>query len=433
MKDRQKDIELAVETDMRFLPLVMSFAESTSRAFGLDDKDALKLTLASEEIFTYLCGMTQDPGVLTLKMSNGVYYALLKFVFEGIDFDPRAFNITADTPLDEKLEEMGLLIASRLVERLSIFRNAMEGTGFVIVKEKSYPEAGPFESEGVPSSEGLSIRKPDAEELRVLARSIIGRCDASSYPQDFRYPGKVVDMVESAEYEGLVATDKKGRIAGGILWRYSGTRMVESYGPYLFLEKDRAGPAEELVKGLISAVAKSEAVCLFCRYATGELPTGYFEHLGSVDFVRDKNVRAPWQFFFRQLKEDPGCRVYAHPGMEEFLKGQYRRHFLAREITPVSYEGERRNPHSVFAVHFQRGQGLVTLTPLWDGADTLENLKKHVDVLRGEGIANIFFEIDLGHGWQARLYPVIEACGFEPCLVVPYGGRADTAIFCLRG
>ena len=78
---------------------------------------------------------------------------------------------------------------------------------------------------------------------------------------------------------------------------------------------------------------------------------------------------------------------------------------------------------------FLRNQNLVVLTPLWDGADARENLARHVDVLKGEGVENILLMIDLGHGWQARLYPVIEACGFRPALLMPYRGKADVVFF----
>ena len=119
--------------------------------------------------------------------------------------------------------------------------------------------------------------------------------------------------------------------------------------------------------------------------------------------------------------------------MEEFLRKEYRRHFLAREIVPVLSEGERQNPHSVFGTTFLPNQNLVMLTPLWDGADARENLKRHIDVLRNEGIENILLTIDLGHGWQARLYPVIEASGFTASLLMPYRGKADVVFFTLRG
>jgi hypothetical protein len=290
----------------------------------------------------------------------------------------------------------------------------------------------PWKGEEAPGKDGLSLGRPDAENLKVFVRSIAGRYDPFIYPQDFRYPGKVVDMVESGEYGVLVATDRKGRIAGGMVWRSSGPSMIECYGPYVFVEDGRRKVGEELVTGLISAIGRSEAVCLMNRYSTEDLPQGYFEELGTIDFVSNGEKR-PWHFLFRQLKEDPGCRVYADAGMEEFLNSQYKRHFLAREIVPVRYEGEKQNAHSVFGASFQHSQNLVVLSPLWDGADARENLARHIDALRSEGIANILFRIDLGYGWHARLYPVIEANGFVPAIIIPYRGKADYVFFTLRG
>jgi len=71
--------------------------------------------------------------------------------------------------------------------------------------------------------------------------------------------------------------------------------------------------------------------------------------------------------------------------MEDFLKSQYKKHFLARQIVPVAYEGERQNPHSVFGAAFQQNQDLVVLLPLWDGADARENLARHMQALVGKG------------------------------------------------
>ena len=433
MRDRQADIALTLKTDLKFLPLAVSFAESSARIFGLDEKDALKLGLASEEVFAYLCRMTREPAPVRLIMMGGYYYARLEIAFEGIDFDPRAFNITADVPPDDEgMEEMGLVIAARSVDRMSIFHNAMEGTGFTLTKEKTYPEGQAGEAPDKPAPDSLSYGVPGPEDLKALARSIVGRYDPFVYLQDLRYPGKVVDMVASGEFSAIAATDPKGRIAGGMFWRYAETSMIECYGPYIFVEEGRSDVAERLITGVISAVARSEAVFLMNRYATEDLPDGYFEELGTIDFVHNGGKR-PWRFLFRQLKEDPGCKVYAHAGMEEFLRKEYRRHFLAREIVPVLSEGERRNPHSVFGTTFLPNQNLVMLTPLWDGADARENLKRHIDVLRNEGIENILLTIDLGHGWQARLYPVTEATGFTASLLMPYRGKADVVFFTLRG
>jgi hypothetical protein len=115
MQDRKADIVLSVGTDIKFLPLVLSFTESSSRIFGLEDRDALKLTLASEEMFAYLCGMTGEARPVTLTMENGFYYALLRFAFDNIDFDPRAFNLTASVSPDE--EGLGEMASHRVAFR----------------------------------------------------------------------------------------------------------------------------------------------------------------------------------------------------------------------------------------------------------------------------------------------------------------------------
>ena len=38
-----------------FLPVVMAFVEQSSLALGLEKPEALKMTLASEELFLHLC------------------------------------------------------------------------------------------------------------------------------------------------------------------------------------------------------------------------------------------------------------------------------------------------------------------------------------------------------------------------------------------
>ena len=129
------------------------------------------------------------------------------------------------------------------------------------------------------------------------------------------------------------------------------------------------------------------------------------------------------------LGEDPGSEVWAHPDLEPFLRDTYRRHAFAREIRLTESQGEKRQPHSVFAVKFERAAGLVTVRPLWDGEDAKETLAEHVRVLQKDGIANIFFRMDLGRAWQANLTPALLANGFSPNLVIPYGGKGDLAIF----
>jgi anti-sigma regulatory factor (Ser/Thr protein kinase) len=435
MKDQSEQVSLKVRLNPDFLRLVTSFAEESAKAFGLNTADALKLTLACEEIFAYLCRAGRTDETITIEAANGGYYVQVKFSFKARDFNPRAFNLTSSVSFEDtaSLEEMGLLIASRAVERFYIAEEPQQGFGLVLIKEKSYPELADLKAPQINPIKNFSIRTPNPDTLKLFVRLVTAHYQGHLYPQAFLIPGKVVDMVASAEYGAKVAIDEKGQIGGGILWRWVGTKTVESFGPYLFQKPNGLGLSEALTDACLGEIAKTEAIGLISRYSTSELPKGYFESLGSIDLLQPDGSMMPWPLYFRQLHEDLGCQVWAHPVLEDFLRAEYSRLFFAREIRSTRYGGEQRSAHSVFAPQFDRTNRQVTLRAIWDGADASENLSQHLKVLKAERLPNIFFEVDLGHAWQANLSQILIDSGFRPRLILPYGGEADVVVFQYQG
>jgi anti-sigma regulatory factor (Ser/Thr protein kinase) len=435
-----KDMEnasLKIYLNPIFTTLTTSFVEESAKAFGLGQADALKLTLACEEIFTYLCriGMADKP--VLIEAANGVYFVELKILFDVAPFDPVAFNLTAHISLDDEsgLEDMGLLIASRSVERFSFFHDPKEGTGIILIKEKTYPEITDSKRSEVKPLKKFTIKTPGPEVLKLFAHQIVSFYSGYPYPPDFSFPGKLVDMVASGEYNVLLAVDDSGTIGGGIIWwsqHIDRRRTVECFGPYLFNQLPESGMAESLADALIGIVAKTDMVCLINVYATPELPKQYFEPLGLIDYYKSDGTIMPWQCYYRFLREDVGCQVWANPDLEQFLQEQYRSLSFARKITLVKYGGEARSPHSVFITHFIRTRHMAVLRPVWDGADASKNLEKHILTLKNEGIRSILFEIDTGHAWQANLTPILLENGFTPRLILPYAGKADVVIFQYR-
>jgi anti-sigma regulatory factor (Ser/Thr protein kinase) len=435
MKDQAGQVFLKVRLNPDFLRLVTSFAEESAKAFGSSAPDALKLTLASEEIFAYLCRAGRTDETITIEAADGGYYVQVKFSFTTRDFNPRAFNLTSSIFLEdtESLEEMGLLIASRSVDRFYVAEDPQRGFGLVLVKEKSYPELGDIEVPQINPIKNFSLRTPHPDTLKLFVRLITAHYPSHLYPPAFLIPGKVVDMVASAEYGAKVAVDEKGQIGGGILWHRVGTKTVESFGPYLFQKPDGLGLSEALTDACLGEIAKTEAIGLISRYSTPELPKGYFESLGSIDLLQPDGSVMPWPLYFRQLHEDLGCQVWAHPVLEDFLRAEYKRLFFAREIRSTRYGGEQRPTYSVFAPQFDRTNRQITLRAMWDGKDALDNLSRHLKVLKAERLPNIFFEVDLGHAWQANLSQILVDSGFQPQLILPYGGEADVVVFQYRG
>jgi anti-sigma regulatory factor (Ser/Thr protein kinase) len=430
MKDHTNEVSLTISSDRQFLPLAMSFTEASAKAFGLEKTDALKLTLACEETFTYICSICKETKSLVMKATNGLYYVGVQFLFRAADFDPGAFNLTAQaSPEDEKgLDEMGLIIASRSVERFQI-SHSPEGVSLVLIKEKSYLQMPEITMPELKPLKDFTITSPDPGTLKLFAGQIVHSYPDHLYPRDFHFPGKLVDMVASGEYGAAVAISKEGLTGGGVAWFRSSGKMVEVFGPYLFDQPPRSSAAERLIDAVVEGLAKTDTLFLIVMYATPELPAGYFEPLGTIDIFKKGSPPAAITVYCRQLKEDPGSTVWFHPEIEEFLKKEYRRLYFARYMKPTESAGEARPEHSVFAARFVKAQNTVILNAIWDGVDFADNLDRHISTLSGEGIPNIFFEIDLAYAWQANLIPSLLGREFIPRLVLPYAGEGDVVLF----
>ncbi len=424
-------VSLKIHLGMTYFTLAMSFVEESAKAFGMCDADVLKLRLACEEIFMYLSESDQSGKDISIEAENGFYYTGIKFLFDGRKFDPHAFNITSKPSLDDEtgLKEIGLIIASRFVDKLYMLFNAQEGFGIGIVNEKTYPESSDFEIPPINPLTKYAVKTPDGETLKLFARQVPPHYPQHLYPADFLYPGKMADMIASGRYRALVAADERAGAAGGLIWRVAGSKTVQMFGPYLFNQPKEYGMAEELIDRLIMAIAKTDAICLLNIYATPEMPPGYFELLGAIDYILPDGQKQTWPYYYRQLREDPGAYVWAHPSLKPFLSDEYKRLAFPRDIVPAGNDGEKRPVHAVISPRFDRTQNLVRLRAIWDGTDFSNILGEHVKLLKGEGLSNILFELDCAQAWQANLAPILMEHGFKPRLILPYAGKADIVVF----
>lgn len=425
----RSELTLSLRPDPEFLPLATTFVEQAALVFGLGREEALSLTVATEEIFTYLCeGMSSDEP-LVMTCSSGGYYVTEEFRFAARHFDMRAFNLTARASFDDDAAapETGLLIASRMVDR---FRFAGNGAGLTLtlVKEKAYPQAADVQAPSAQPLKDYSVRAPQPEELKLFVLLVNAHYPPELAPASFAFPGKIVDMVACGEFVPEIAVDEAGRIGGGIVRHWDGMRLVEFFGPYVFNQPAGSPMARDLVDACINAIARTSAVGLITRYPTPELPEEYFERLGSLMLLRTDGVRE-FTAFYRHLQEDAGATVWAHPSIEAFLKAEYRRLAFAREILPVRDDGELSSPFSVLSAEFDRGGQRVTLRPIWWGGDAADLVAAHVDVLTREHVGGLLFEMDLGKPWQCHFAPALLKCGFVPRLVLPYAGRGDLVVF----
>lgn len=428
-------LEIVIPLGSEFAGLLTGFVEEGSRALGLGSKEALKITLAAEEVFAYLAQLPEAHKNISVRLMGGGYYVKAEFVFPRQDIDLHYFNLTAKFTHGEEspLEQLGLLIASRSVERFNLRDQGETQFSLELIKEKAYPSPGTEEPLAIESLANFRVEEAAPEQVKLLALLFSQHYPPHSYPSNFAIPGKLADMVAGGEYQAMVALGERGQIGGAMLWRHGEQSDVHAYGPYLFGQPQGSNMGESLVDACLGRVAKTPALSLICRYATNELPIEYFELLGDLDYRLPDGSCSPWHHYYRQLQEDQGLSVWCHPLLAGFLGHQYKRLFLARDLHLMEHAGERRPDHSVFGVHFDRSQGHVTLVCIWDGRDAGDNLARHVELLTEEGLANVFFTLDLGQAWQAYLVPDLLGQGFEPKLVLPHAGKADLLVLQLVG
>ena len=70
---------LELQPDVAFLPAAVAAAENAAQVYGLDQTGALKLALAVEEFFTYLCRFAGREEPLRLTLSPGGSFVRVGF------------------------------------------------------------------------------------------------------------------------------------------------------------------------------------------------------------------------------------------------------------------------------------------------------------------------------------------------------------------
>jgi hypothetical protein len=414
-------------------PVATSFVEKSAIAFGLPQSDSLSLTLATEEVFIYLCRKAAPEKPIQLNSKGRGYYVEVEFLFHPREFNMKAFNLTSSVSLDSGAapDETGLLIASRMVDRFR-FHEDQGNLKVTFGKEKTYPEMEADQKAVSRPLDQYSTRPPEEGELKEFARLAVSYYAAKYLIKDFSYPGKILDMTRAGVYSSLVAVDSKGLIGGGIVWTFQTPEIVTFYGPYIFGQPQEGNMAEELVNRMIASVAKSRAVGIINLNPTRQLPEEYFESLGSLDFSGEEEGPGQTRVYYKSLLEDPGLVVWASPSMHDFLKEQYQRLCFAREILTVKDEGEGGSPYSVISAEFDKKRSSVVLRPIWWGSDASEAMAGNVAALKKEGIPNLFFHIDLGKPWQSHFTAAALSNGFAPRVILPHYGKADLLVFQLE-
>lgn len=414
----KQNIELQMPFQAQFLPLATGCVEQAVQAYGLGRGEAMHLALAVEEVYSFLTNKTSPGQRLKLTCRNAGYYAEVVCRFQRGALPVEAFNITATVSSDDEksLAEMGLLLAARTVDQLRISAEAEE-MGIHFIKEKVYPPT----KDALPdfsSPDKFRSVPAEPELLKQFAARVWAKYGEQAPPQ-FRFPGKIADMVHFGEYGAALMVDGKGNLGAGMFWQIR-SKSVEAYGPFVFC--DQAQLPTHTVEACLGKMGRTGLLCIVVQHPTPEMPTGFFEPLNPDGSV-----------VYRQLEEDNGTVAYVHLSVVDFYEAEMHRLFLPRQVHRVEFQGEAQSPCSAFSARMNRSAGQAVLTPLWVGEDAVAVLKQHVEVLRQEGFGKIVFQLDTGEAAQAILGPALLKSGFVPQWILPWGGKGDILVLAQQG
>ncbi|MBS1227685.1 MAG: hypothetical protein H6R17_962 [Proteobacteria bacterium] len=425
-----------------FLPLALDFAEKATAAFGFGQREIAGLVLAVEEI--YSCYLNQLAGIasIDLRLDDERYQLRLDIRFRMAHPMLQAFNLTyrIDPDDEDSLAGLGLMIAARSVTRLSIEFGSDEQVCLQLIREREYPKATMIARPEAPSAAVVRLHAPSREDLLFFG-GLLASGQHDFLPAFLERPQMAADMVDGGALGAILASVGE-TLAGGVFWRRLSESTVELYGPYLLYPDDEDDLLTRLLDDAVGRISRSGARALLRRQ--GPLP-GYerfFDFLGELDLASTPvaggaGQTVVWPHYYKQLREESGGVVYAEPRFAAFLRAEYDRLCLPRQVRETSTAGQRvgqrigqnSGDDSVLSVDFEHRRSLATLRLLAKGNDLAENLAAHLGLLANERIGNVLVEIDSGRDEEIGFVSVLYDAGFLPRLLIPDAGRGDLVVF----
>ncbi len=412
-----------------FLPLAIEFVDKAAAAFGYGRREIAGLTLAVEEI--YSCYLAQLAGIagIDLALTDERYQLRLELRFRMAHPKLQAFNLTYRVDPDDEgsLSGLGLMIAARSVTRLSIELGRDEQVGLQLVREREYPPATAQPLPAAPASAALALVEPSREDLVYFGGLLAGR-DAL-LPAFLERPAMAADMLAGGALGALLASAGQ-TLVGGVFWRRLSESTIELYGPYLLFPDSDDALLTRLLDEAVGRISRSGARALLRRQGALRSFERFFDFLGELELATSagSDETLVWPHYYKQLREESGGVVYAEPRFAEYLRAEYERLFLPRQLRETSVAvGDGGD--SVLSVDFEQRRSLATLRLLASGGDLADNLAAHLALLARENVANVLAEVDCGRGDEIAFVAALYDAGFRPRLLIPDAGRGDLVVF----
>ncbi len=413
-------ITLTLPLTNKLLPFLQRSVEEASLAWGLDEKGALRLTLGAEEMYTFLLAQAKTPEFsrMEVSISDEGAWVELRFLLPRGALPLEAFNLVPRGGAVPEHAE-GLFLAARMVSFLRV-EPKEQNLEISLCENRSYPPTQAIPGE-VASSGPWSICTPGAPEAQELADRAASR-PPGERPSLVLCQGMAADLVRSPFWGAQVALDAQHRVGAGLFWERRG-KMAFLHGPWNFSSSPTLG--EELLDAALGKLYGEHFEGVILLAPPKDVPRHRFEILGKLP--RKGGVLQ--EVLYCSLREDTGGPLYLHPSLEEPLREMTERLSLPREIRSSEPSLHRIPEASALGVRMDLPGRKADLFCLAPGRDGRENLLSHLEILRSQGMEEIFFLLDLGRFEDLPMGGFLMEAGFLPGLLLPWAGRGDILLW----
>ncbi len=412
-----------------FLPLAMEFIDKGAHGFGYNDRETGGLVLAMEELFSFYVQQVAAGSTVEIELEDQRYRLALSISFRMTNPDMRAFNLTwhVNPDSEESLELLGPMIAARSVSSLRLEFGADERVVLRMTRNRNYTSASEVALPPPGVIGALRLADPSPDDLRYFA-SMLAVAGSSFVPAFLASPGMAVDMLAAGHLKALLVTSGDW-IVGGVLWRPLTDSCLELYGPYMFNDDQDDLGLTMLLDEAVGRISRSSWSGIVRRQGPLAGHERFFDFLGELELTGNSGIAGNCTYYYRQLKEDSGGVVYCSGSLMTFLREEYDRLCLPRQVRETVVENSRLRDASVLSVELEYARSLAVIRPLCAGKDMAANLAAHIELLTGDGICNFQVEINTGLSEDTLFAAALEETGFVPRLLIPDAGQGDLVIY----
>jgi hypothetical protein len=316
---------------------------------------------------------------------------------------------------------MGLFLASRACDEFSVQQLSGGIWEIMLRKERSYPAVQQtFQSPHNQLQSWQLTSTPSPDAVKQFSGLIHEKYATAQFLEEFTPPGRLVDKLANNNYGVILAQDEDGELAGGLIWRTTERRIIECFGPYLQCLADPDLLVEALCEKVVELFGRSDRLGMVL-YAPQQAPVSAgFEPAGALE-----TPQGPVWTGYRMMAEEFGSKALVHQELLPFYTTLCSSMALARTIHEYHDDGESGDGLTLFGTRLNRTAGMARLTPLLVGRDAGQVLNEHLQLLDSERFSTIYCTLDTGRFFDALLAPHLLACGFTPCMLIPWGGTGD--------